>query len=120
MKPLRMLNKKSGIVLADLLVASSLIMLSTICVIWVILHLWVYNFVNTEAYYLARASLYGNTHLCRPAETLISNSWVDRQHICSGARVETRYKIFPGLFSISKDQSELTRKSHQFTLHLER
>lgn len=120
MKPLRMPSKKNGTVLVDFIVASSLAMLASGSIIWLVLHLWVYNFVNTEAFYLARAGLYGNTYVCQPSESLVSKIWVYRKYFCSGGSVNSQYTIFPELFRSSNDQPEVMRQTPRFTVHLER
>ena len=70
MKPSRKLNKKTGVVLVDFIVAASLVALVTLSIVWLIVHLWVYNFLSLESYYLARSRLYGNTQSCESSKII--------------------------------------------------
>ncbi len=100
MKPLKTpISKKSGVVLVDFVTVAGLALTFTITAIWLVLHTWSYSYLNTEAFYLARASLYGNAHMCQHAESLVSQKWIKRTIYCHKTGVSMSYHLLPDIQS---------------------
>lgn len=97
-------------VIVDFVVASTLVLLASATIFWVVMHLWAYNFLNLESYYLARSRLYGNTVSCGSADAVVSQTWIKRYRYCFGTNVYTNYELLPehlpqtGSFSLTLER----------------
>lgn len=100
MKPLKtLINKKSGVILVDFITVAGLALVFTLVAVWLALHTWSYSYLNTEAYYLARASLYGNAHMCAPADHLVSQKLIKRRVFCQSSGASMNYHLLPDIQS---------------------
>lgn len=98
MKPLKtQIKKRSGVVLVEALCASGLALIITISAAWLVFNVWAKSYLHTEAFYITRASLYGNLHSCRPANHLVSQHFIKRQALCTNNSTGMSYQPLPAL-----------------------
>ncbi len=109
-----MATTKNGVIIVDVLQASTLVLLVLCGVFVVVTHLWTRVYLESESFYLARSRLYQNTNSCSPNTTLVPDTWVSRQYFCNEASVKVEYKFLPKLL----DTNSSLKTNDQFKIGL--
>ncbi|MEZ4813735.1 MAG: hypothetical protein R3A80_00815 [Bdellovibrionota bacterium] len=98
MKPLKTrTNSQKGVVLVEFLQGATLILILSLLVMGCVLHLWTRSYLKAEAFFMARAALYGNLDSCEASTHLLSEKWTSRSYFCTGSSVHLQYKLLPKL-----------------------
>lgn len=88
---------KNGVILVDVLQASTLVLLVLSGAFVVVTHLWSRVYLESESFYLARSRLYQNTKTCSANTNLVPESWVNRQYVCNDSSIQVQYDFLPKL-----------------------
>jgi hypothetical protein len=74
------MNKKGGIIIENL-AGLTLLLLTLYGMTYINFKIWAHSFINLEKFFLARATLYDNSHNCG-ASKLVSQDLIQRKYIC--------------------------------------
>ena len=86
------MKDRSGAVLIEALMGAGLVVVAVSFAGILTFQAWAKTFATTEAYFLARAHLYGRS-ICEPASGLVNQAIIRRQVFCQKSTVTTRYSI---------------------------